>query len=42
MVSKINTFDFSTLYTSLPLHLVKNKLIGLVEKNYAREKRLLL
>jgi len=22
-VSEINTFDFSTLYTSLPLHLVK-------------------
>jgi len=29
---------FSTLYTSLPLHLVKRKLIGLVEKTFAREK----
>ena len=38
MVSEINTFDFSTLYTSLPLHLVKNKLIGLIEKTFAREK----
>jgi len=38
MVSEINTFDFSTLYTSLPLHLVKNKLIGLVKKPFAREK----
>jgi len=37
-VSEINTFDFSTLYTSLPLHLVKTKLIGLVEKTFAREK----
>jgi len=38
MVSEINTFDFSTLYTSLPLHLVKNKLIGLIEKTFARGK----
>ena len=37
-VSEINTFVFSTLYTSLPLHLVKTKLIGLVEKTFAREK----
>ena len=37
-VSEINTFDFSTLYTSLPLYLVKTKLIGLVEKTFAREK----
>jgi len=41
-VSEINTSDFSTLYTSLPLHLVQLKLIGLVEKTFAREKRLLL
>jgi len=37
-VSEINTFDFSTLYTSLPLHLVKTKLIRLVVKTFAREK----
>jgi len=42
MVSEINTFDLSTLYTSLPLHLVKNKLIGLVEKTFTREKKRLL
>ena len=42
MVSEINTFDFSTLYTSLPLHLVKNKLIGLVEKKLLQEKKRLL
>ena len=28
-VSEINTFDFSTLYTSLPLHLVNTKLMDL-------------
>jgi len=41
-VSEINTFDFSTLYTSLPLHLVKTKLIGLVERLLQGKKRLLL
>jgi len=33
----MNNFDFSTSYTSLPLHLVKRKLIGLVEKTFASE-----
>jgi len=37
-VSEINTYDFSTLYTSLPLHLVKLKLIELAEKTFARKK----
>ena len=37
MVSEINTFDFSILFTSLPLHLVK-KLIRLIEKTFARAK----
>jgi len=36
-VSKINAFKFSTLYTSLPLHLVKSKRIGLVEKTCQRK-----
>ena len=35
--SEINTFYFSTLYTSLPLHFIKIKLIGLVEKTFDRE-----
>jgi len=33
-VSEINTVDVSTLYTYLPLHLVKGKLIGPVEKTF--------
>ena len=37
-VSEINTSDFSTLYTSFLLYLVKRNLIGLVEKFFAREK----
>ena len=30
MASKLSTFDFSTLYTTLPYHLIKDKLIALI------------
>jgi len=42
MVSGIGAFGFSTLYASLPLHLVKNKLMGLVERAFAGGRLLLL
>ena len=35
--STIGTFDFSTLYTSLPHDLIKSKLITLVQKTFGRE-----
>lgn len=36
-VSSISTYDFSTLYTTLPHHLIKDKLISLIQKTFARE-----
>ena len=38
----ISTYDFSTLYTSLPHDLIKDKLTNLIQKTFAREKRLYL
>jgi hypothetical protein len=37
-VSQVSTYDFSTLYTTLPHILIKSKLISLIEKTFAREK----
>ena len=34
----LSTYDFSTLYTTLPHDLIKNKLTSLIEKTFAREK----
>ena len=34
----LSTYDFSTLYTTLPHDLIKSKLTGLIEKTFAREK----
>ena len=31
--SKLSTYDFSTLYTTLPHHLIKDKLIDLIKPN---------
>ena len=42
MASKLSTYDFSTLYTTLPLHLIKDKLIALIERTFSREKTLCL
>ena len=40
--STLSTYDFSTLYTTLPHHLIKNKLIDLIEHTCSRDKALLL
>ena len=34
----MSTYDFSTLYTTLPHHLIKDKLIGLINRTFIREK----
>ena len=31
------TYDFSTLYTTLPYHLIKDKLIDLINRTFIRE-----
>jgi hypothetical protein len=33
-----STYDFSTLYTTLPHKLINDKLISLIQKTFAREK----
>ena len=38
----ISTYDFSTLYTTLPHALIKDKLIALIQKTFAREQLLFL
>ena len=35
--SKLSTYDFSTLYTTLPHHLIKDKLIDLINRSFIRE-----
>ena len=42
-VASLSTYDFSTLYTTLPHNLIKNKLIDLIERTFqtSREKALL-
>ena len=37
-----STYDFSTLYTTLPHHLIENKLIYLTEHAFSRQKALYL
>ena len=41
-VSSVSTYDFSTLYTTLPHHLIKDKLISLINKTFGREKKVFL
>ena len=36
-VSKLSTYDFSTLSTTLPHHIIKDKLIDLINKTFIRE-----
>ena len=38
-VSTISTYDFSTLYTTLPHDLIKLKLIDLIKKTFSREQK---
>ena len=35
--SKLSTYDFSTLYTTLPHHLIKDKLIDLINRAFIRD-----
>ena len=35
--SSLSTYDFSTLYTTLPHNLIKNKLVDLIERIFQRE-----
>ena len=35
--SKLSTYDLSTLYTTLPHHLIKDKLIALINRTFIRE-----
>ena len=35
--SKLSTYNFSTLYTTLPHHLIKDKLIDLINRTFIRE-----
>jgi hypothetical protein len=42
LASTISTHDFSTLYTTLPHDLIKDKLTSLIQKTFARENRLYL
>ena len=37
-MSSISTYDFSTLYTTLPHDLIKEKITKLIQKTFAREK----
>ena len=36
-VSSLSTYDFSTLYTTLPHNLVKDKLVDFIERTFQRE-----
>ena len=40
--SKLSTYDFSTLYTTLPHHLITDKLIDLIDRTFIRENTLYL
>ena len=42
VASDISTYDFSTLYTSLPHNLIKEKLIKLINDTFKREKQLFI
>ena len=40
--STISTYDFSTLYTTLPQNLIRNQLVDLIENTFRREEALYL
>ena len=40
--STISTYDFSTLYTTLPHNLIRNQLVNLIENTFRREEALYL
>ena len=39
LASTVSTYDFSTLYTTLPHNLIKDKLTALIRKTFNRENR---
>ena len=41
-MASLSTYDFSTLYTTLPHNLIKEKLIDLIERTFQREGSLYL
>ena len=41
-MTSLFTYDFSTLYTTLPHNLIKDKLIDLIERTFQREGSLYL
>ena len=41
-VSSLSTYDFSTLYTTLPHNLIKVKLIALIKNTFTREEKMFL
>ena len=40
--STLSTYEFYTLYTTLPYHFIKDKLIDVIEHTFSREKVLYL
>ena len=38
--TSLSTYDFSTLYTTLPYNLIKDKLVDLIERTFQRESSL--
>ena len=36
-MTSLSTYDFSTLYPTLPYNLIKDKLIDLIERTFLRE-----
>ena len=40
--ASLSTYDFSTLYTTLPRNLIKDKLVDLIEKVFQREGSLII
>ena len=36
-MTSLSAYDFSTLYTTLPYYLIKDKLIDLIERTFQRE-----
>ena len=42
LASSLSTYDFSTLYTTLPHNLIKEKLTELIEQTFKREGSLYL
>ena len=40
LASSLSSYDFSTLYTTLPHNLIKDKLVDLIDRTFQRESSL--